>query len=176
MPCALDPCKSLNNRIRCIHGCSIHSCCIHSRKSKATANHLCTLTNAYFFTEHTWLHNQNAAAAGATRCPNPQKLLQKTQSSTRIHTAIRATSRHFDTLRPPRQDTDRIQSRASHEFMPHFAPLCACAPPAAPTPAAFAQSPLIHRELSCPISPNLSHARSCLSTHPTAPAPNKLLL
>ena len=155
MPCALDPCKSLNNRIRCIHGCSIHSCCIHSRKSKATANHLCTLTNAYFFTEHTWLHNQNAAAAGATRCPNPQKLLQKTQSSTRIHTAIRATSRQFDTLRPHRQDTDRIQSRASHEFLPRFAPLCACAPPAAPTPAAFAQPP-VSRDAPRIFLPNLT--------------------
>ena len=121
MPCARCPCKSLNNRIRCIH----------SRKSKATANHLRTLTNGYYLAEHTWLHNHNAAPAGATRCANPQKLLRKAQSSTRIHAAIRATSRHFDTLRPPRQDTDRIQSRASHEFMPRFDPLCACAPPAA---------------------------------------------
>ena len=108
--------------------------------------------------------------AGATRCPNPQKLLQKTQSSTRIHTAIRATSRQFDTLRPPRQDTDRIQSRASHEYMQRFAPLCASAPPAAPTPAAFAQPP-VSRDAPRIFLPNLtkiSYQRSCLSTHQTA--------
>ncbi len=83
----------------------------------------------------------------------------------------RGNSRHFDTLRTPRQDTDRIQSRASNEFMQRFAPLCASAPPAATTPAASSPSlpsPVVHREFSCPISPNLSHARSCLSTHPTA--------
>ena len=82
------------------------------------------------------------APPAATTLRQSAKFLQKEQSSTRIHAAIRATSRHFDTLRPPRQDTDRIQSRASHEFMQRFAPLCACAPPAAPTPAAFAQPPV----------------------------------
>ena len=90
------------------------------------------------------------APPAATRCANPQKLLQKEQGSTRIHAAIRATSRHFDTLRTPRQDIDGIQSRASHEFMPRFDPLCASAQPAATTPAAFAQSPV--SRLPSPVS------------------------
>ena len=38
--------------------------------------------------------------------------------------------------------TDRIQSRASHEPVPRFDPLCASAPPAAPTPAPFTQPPV----------------------------------
>ena len=42
----------------------------------------------------------------------------------------------------PSSRTDRIQSRASHEFMPRFDPLCACAPPAATTPAPFTQPPV----------------------------------
>ena len=39
----LPPCKSLNHRISCTH----------SRKPKAAADHLCTLTNVYCLTEHT---------------------------------------------------------------------------------------------------------------------------
>ena len=35
-------------------------------------------------------------------------------------------------------------------------------------PSPSLPSPVMHREFSCPISPNLSHARTCLSTHPTA--------
>ena len=38
--------------------------------------------------------------------------------------------------------TDRIQSRASHEFMQRLTPRCACVPPAATTPAAFTQPPV----------------------------------
>ena len=38
--------------------------------------------------------------------------------------------------------TDRIQSRASHEPVPRFDPLCASAPPAATTPAPFTQPPV----------------------------------
>ena len=60
---------------------------------------------------------------------------QKTHQFTRQFAPLRAnlilTSR-----------TDRIQSRASHEPVPRFDPLCASAPPAAPTPAPFTQPPV----------------------------------
>ena len=130
------------------------------------------LNKRILFTEHTWLQDHNAAAAGATRCSNPQNFFQKEQSSTRIHAAIRDTSRHFDTLRPHRQDIDRIQSRAGHHMNS-----CSALPRSAPVrrpprrrrrPSPSLPSPVIHREFSCPISPNLSYARPCLNTHPTA--------
>ena len=50
-------------------------------------------------------------------------------------------TRQFAPLRAnliPSSRTDRIQSRASHEPVPRFDPLCASAPPAATTPAAGA--------------------------------------
>ena len=56
----LPPCKSLDHRIRCTH----------SRKSKATANHLCTLTNVYCLTAQPQL--QDHTAPDATRCAHPQ--------------------------------------------------------------------------------------------------------
>ena len=57
----LPPCKSLNHRINCTH----------SRKTKATAHHLCTLTNVYCLTEHTQLQEHNAPAPDATLCAHP---------------------------------------------------------------------------------------------------------
>ena len=134
----LPPCKSLDHRIRCTH----------SRKSKATADHLCTLTNVYCLTEHTQLQDHSAAAPDATRCAHPQNFFGESKAThefTRQFAPLRANS--ILTPRP-----DRIQSRASHEFMPRFDPLCACAlpaqlmrhcaPPAATTPAAFTQPPV----------------------------------
>ena len=134
----LPPCKSLHHRISCTH----------SRKSKATANHLCTLTNVYCLTAQPQLQDHTAPAPDATRCAHPQNFFggsKATHEFTRQFAPIRANS--ILTAR-----TDRIQSRASHEFMPRFDPLCACTPPAqlmrhsvppaATTPAAFTQPPV----------------------------------
>ena len=51
--------------------------------------------------------------------------------------------------------TDRIQSRASHEFMQRFDPLCACAcaPPAATAAAAFTQPPVCRNDGAQPSNP-----------------------
>ena len=49
--------------------------------------------------------------------------------------------------------TDRIQSRASYEFMPRLDPLCASAPPAATTLAAFTQPPVSHDDGAQPSNP-----------------------
>ena len=68
----LPPCKSLDHRIRCTH----------SRKTKATANHLCTLTNVYRLTEQPQLQDHNAAAPDATPCPHPQNFFQREQRNT----------------------------------------------------------------------------------------------
>ena len=124
----LPPCKSLDHRISCTH----------SRKPKAAADHLCTLTNVYGLTEHTQLQDHNAAAPDATRCAHPQNFFGESKATHEF-------TRHFAPIRATlilTARTDRIQSRASHEFMQHFDPLCACAPPAATTPAAFTQPPV----------------------------------
>ena len=125
----LPPCKSLHHRISCTH----------RRKTKATADHLCTLTNVYCLTEQPQLQAHNAPAPDATRCAHPQDFLFRESKATHEFT------RQFATLRATlilSARPDRIQSRASHEFMPRFDPLCACAPPAATTPAAFTQPPV----------------------------------
>ena len=124
----LPPCKSLNHRISCTH----------SRKPKAAADHLCTLTNVYGLTEHTQLQDHNAAAPDATRCAHPQNFFGESKATHEF-------TRHFATFRATlilSARTDRIQSRASHEFMQRFSSRCACAPPAATTPAAFTQPPV----------------------------------
>ena len=124
----LPPCKSLHHRISCTH----------SRKSKATANHLCTLTNVCRLTEQLQLQDHSAVAPDATHCAHAQIFFGESKAThefTRQFAPLRANS--ILTPRP-----DRIQSRASHEFMPRFDPLCACAPPAATTPAAFTQPPV----------------------------------
>ena len=165
MPCARCPCKSLNNRIRCIH----------SRKSKATANHLRTLTNGYYLAEHTWLHNHNAAPAGATRCANPQKLLRKAQSSTRIHAPLRATL--ILSARPDRIPTGY---RAGHHMnscraLPRSAPVRR-PPRRRPRPSPTLPSP-VSRDAPRIFLPNLtkSLARALLPVNPSN-RPNKLLL
>ena len=68
----LPPCKSLDHRIRCTH----------SRKSKATANHFCTLTNVYRLTEQPQLQDQTAPAPDATRCAHPQNSFPREQGNT----------------------------------------------------------------------------------------------
>ena len=86
-------------------------------------------------------------------------------------------TRQFAPLRAtliPSARPDRISTgyRAGHQ-MNSCSPLRHAVPVRRPPrrrrrPSPSLPSPLIHREFSCPISPNLSHARSCLSTHPTA--------
>ena len=68
----LPPCKSLHHRISCTH----------RRKSKATANHLCTFTNVCRLTEQPQLQDHNAAAPDATRCAHPQTFFKREQGNT----------------------------------------------------------------------------------------------
>ena len=68
----LLPCKSLVHRISCTH----------RRKTKAAADHLCTLTNVYCLTEQPQLQDHNAAAPDATRCAHPQNFFQREQRNT----------------------------------------------------------------------------------------------
>ena len=68
----LSPCKSLDHRISCTH----------RRKSKAAADHLCTLTNVYGLTEQPQLQDHNAAAPDAKLCSHPQNFFQREQRNT----------------------------------------------------------------------------------------------
>ena len=77
----LPPCKSLHHRISCTH----------RRKSKATANHLCTFTNVCRLTEQPQLQDHNAAAPDATRCPHRKIFSERA----RQHMNSRGNSRHF---------------------------------------------------------------------------------
>ena len=138
-PLLLPPCKSLDHRISCTH----------RLKTKAAADHLCTLTNAYCLPEQPQLQDHNAAAPDATLCAHPQNFFREskvTHEFTRQFAPIRATL-----ILSAR--TDRIQSRASHEFMQRFAPLCACAPPAATTRVAFTQPPVCRDDGAQPRNP-----------------------
>ena len=140
MPCARCPCKSLNNRIRCIH----------SRKSKATANHLRTLTNGYYLAEHTWLHNHNAAPIRKNFCEKHKAAHEFTRQFAPLRATLilsarpdriptgyraghhmnscRALTRSAPVPRPPphaapiRKNFCR-KRKAAHEFTRHFAPL-----------------------------------------------------
>ena len=77
----LPPCKSLDHRISFTH----------RRKTKATADHLCTLTNVYCLTEQPQLQDHNAAAPDASLCPHPQYIFQRAKK----HMNSRGNSRHF---------------------------------------------------------------------------------
>ncbi len=68
----LPPCKSLDHRISCTH----------RRRTKATADHLCTLTNVYCLTEQPQLQDHNAPAPDATLCSHPQNFFQREQRNT----------------------------------------------------------------------------------------------
>ena len=68
----LPPCKSLVHRISCTH----------SRKPKAAADHLCTLTNVYGLTEQPQLQDHNAPAPDATFCAHPQTFFEREQGNT----------------------------------------------------------------------------------------------
>ena len=122
-------------------------------------------------------HHMNSCRALTRSAPVPRPPRHAApirKSFCRKSKAAHEFTRQFATLRATlilSARPDRIQSRASHEFMQRFAPLCANAPPARRRrrPSPSLPSPVMHREFSCPISPNLSCQRSCLSTHPTAP-------
>ena len=64
------PCKSLSHRIGCTH----------NRKTKATADHLCTLTNVYCLTAQPQLQDHTAAAPDAT--PPSAKFFRREQGNT----------------------------------------------------------------------------------------------
>ena len=81
------PCRSLDHRINCTH----------SRKTKATANHLCTLTNVYCLTEQPQLQDHNAPAPDATLCAHPQTFFSE---RARQHMNSRGSSRHFAPMPP----------------------------------------------------------------------------
>ena len=53
-----------------------------SRKTKATADHLCTLTNVYCLTEQPQLQDHTAPAPDATRCAHPQTFFRREQGNT----------------------------------------------------------------------------------------------
>ena len=102
------PCRSLDHRINCTH----------SRKTKVTANHLCTLTNVYCLTEYTQLQDHNAAAPDATLCAHPQTFFSE-RARQRMNS--RGSSRHF-ALMPP---THLRHTGTPPQLMRH------CAPPTA---------------------------------------------
>ena len=151
----LPPCKSLVHRISCTH----------SRKPKAAADNLCTLTNVYGLTEQPQLQDHNAPAPDATFCAHPQTFFGESKATHEF-------TRHFATLRATlilSARSGRIQSRASHEFMQRFASQCACAPPAqlmrhsaspaATTRAAFTQPPVCRDDGAQPRNPTDSGNR-----------------
>ena len=79
----LLPCKSLDHRISCTH----------SRRTKAAADHLCTLTNAYCPTEQPQLPDHHAPAPDALR-PSENFFSERA----RQHMNSRGSSRHFAPL------------------------------------------------------------------------------
>ena len=81
------PCRSLDHRINCTH----------SRKTKATADHLCTLTNVYCLKEQPQLQDHNAPAPDATRCAHPHTFFSE---RARQHMNSRGSSRHFAPMPP----------------------------------------------------------------------------
>ena len=80
----LPPCKSLHHRISCTH----------RRKSKATANHLCTFTNVGRLTEQPQLQDHNAARTRRDTLPPPQNFFGESKAThefTRQFAPLRAT-------------------------------------------------------------------------------------
>ena len=116
-------------------------CAARRRQSSPSHNHVNHSSNKCqpaLVQMRSYLSTPPSPAPDATHCPHPQNFFsesKKTHQFTRQFAPLRAnlilTSR-----------TDRIQSRASHEPVPRFDPLCASAPPAAPTPAPFTQPPV----------------------------------
>ena len=162
MPCARCPCKSLNNRIGCIH----------SLKSNATANHLSTLINIYFF--------QNILGCKTITPPQPARHSPPIRKNfCGKSKAAHEFTRQFAPLRATlilSARTDRISTgyRAGHHMnscsaLRHSAPVRR-PPRRRGRPSPSLPSPVMHREFSCPISPNL--VRALLPVNPSN-RPNK---
>ena len=139
----LPPCKSLHHRISCTH----------RRKSKATANHLCTFTNVCRLTEQPQLQDHNAAAPDATRCPHRKIFSERA----RQHTNSRGNSRHFAPIRySPHAPTGY---RAGHHMnscsaLTRSAPVSR-PPRPRPRPSPSRPSAVMHQMFLDPFSRNL---------------------